>query len=56
LREADPERMQRVLRFIHGRLDRRVGRSDAAHCAGLSGGAFSRFFKTLTEPETPAEP
>ena len=46
LRPSDPARMQRVLRFIHASLDRVIERDAVARCAGLSAGAFSRFFKT----------
>jgi AraC-like DNA-binding protein len=53
LREADTARMQRVMRFIHDRLDQPINRDEVAHCAGLSAGAFSRFFKTRTGKTLP---
>lgn len=46
LRDADPPRMQRVMRFIQERLERSIEREEVARCAGLSPGAFSRFFRT----------
>ena len=53
LRPADTARMQRVLRLIHASLDRGIDRDAAARCAGLSAGAFSRFFKTRTGKTLP---
>lgn len=39
------ERMERVLRFINERLDQPIRMGEAARLAGLSEGAFSRFFR-----------
>jgi AraC-like DNA-binding protein len=38
-------RMERVLRFINERLDQPIRMGEAARLAGLSEGAFSRFFR-----------
>lgn len=53
LRSSDPERMQRVLRFIHAGIGQPLARGDIARRAGLSAGAFSRFFKTRTGKTLP---
>jgi AraC-like DNA-binding protein len=53
LRDADTPRMQRVMRFIHERLDQVIERAEVARCAALSAGAFSRFFKTRTGKTLP---
>jgi AraC-like DNA-binding protein len=53
LKPTDTARMQRVMRFIHDRLDQVIGRAEVARCAGLSAGAFSRFFKTRTGKTLP---
>ncbi len=39
------ERMERVLRFINERFDQPIRMGEAARLAGLSEGAFSRFFR-----------
>ena len=48
LHGADQERTQRVMRLIHERFEGGIERDEVARCAGLSAGAFSRFFKTRT--------
>jgi AraC-like DNA-binding protein len=53
LRHSDTPRMQRVMRFIHDRLDGVIERDAVARCAALSAGAFSRFFKTRTGKTLP---
>jgi AraC-like DNA-binding protein len=53
LRDSDTPRMQRVMRYIHDRLDGVVERDAVARCAALSTGAFSRFFKTRTGKTLP---
>jgi AraC-like DNA-binding protein len=53
LRSSDPERMQRVLRFIHSGIGEPLARDEIARQAGLSAGAFSRFFKTRTGKTLP---
>ena len=53
LRDSDTPRMQRVMRYIHDRLDQVIEREDVARCAALSEGAFSRFFKTRTGKTLP---
>ncbi len=39
------ERMERVISFIHERLDQPIRLGEVAHLTGLSEGAFSRFFR-----------
>lgn len=53
LRDSDTPRMQRVMRYIHDRLDEVIEREEVARCAALSEGAFSRFFKTRTGKTLP---
>jgi AraC-like DNA-binding protein len=53
LRDSDTPRMQRVMKFIHDRLDEVIERKEVARCAALSEGAFSRFFKTRTGKTLP---
>ena len=53
LQDADQDRMQRVMRHIHQNLEQNIERDDVARCAGLSPGAFSRFFKTRTGKTLP---
>lgn len=45
LNPFNQERMDRVFRFVADRLDQPVNRQEVARRAGLSEGAFSRFFR-----------
>ena len=48
------ERMERVLRFINERLDQTIRVREVARLAGLSEGAFSRFFRLHSGRTFPA--
>lgn len=50
---ADQDRMARVFRHIHDHLAQEIDRDHLAQLAGLSAGAFSRFFKTRTGKTVP---
>jgi AraC-like DNA-binding protein len=50
---ADQDRMARVFRHIHEHLGQEIDRDRLASLAGLSAGAFSRFFKTRTGKTVP---
>lgn len=49
----DQERMQRVIAYIHARLETSIDRAAVARVASLSAGAFSRFFKRRTGKTLP---
>jgi AraC-like DNA-binding protein len=53
LQAGDQDRMSRVLGHIHARLMDDIARDEVAARAGLSPGAFSRFFKTRTGKTLP---
>lgn len=44
-----PQRMRRVLEFMHANLHRQVSLGDLASCAGLSASHFSHQFRTSTD-------
>ncbi|MEI6714827.1 MAG: AraC family transcriptional regulator [Verrucomicrobiota bacterium] len=52
--ERDHDRVHRVMRYIHSRLNKTITRRQVAEVAALSESAFSRFFHTCTGRTLPA--